>query len=100
MSDLIKQVPLVKVAAVRKSDLGQIDHCIGLRMDEDTGEFFQREAGGDRRELVVIGWLKGLAHLGDNLILVQRDDGRLLKQGLLYEQSKLVTERYPQIFVR
>ncbi len=100
MADLIKQVPLVEVATIQKSDLAQIDGCIGLCISS-SGVIFQSEAGEQRRELEVIGWLKGLAHLGENLVLVRRvDDGRLFKRGLLYEEGKQVAERYPQLFVR
>ena len=98
MADPIKQVSLVQIATIRRSDIEQIDHCIGLRVDDD-GSVFQKEAGKDQCCLNIIGWFNVGAE--SVRILVQRvDDGRLLQAGLFYETSKLVTEDYPQLFLR
>ena len=96
MADLIKTVPLVKVATIRRKDLRQISFCSGLRDDE--GGLYQKMAAGDRRELAVIGWLVDGA--GNKRVLVQRDDGRLLQQILYHDLGTWVAEHYPQLFVR
>ena len=97
MADLIKQVQLVQIATIRKSDLEQIDHCLGLHLSDIDG-YYQQEAGKDRRELVVIGWFKGNT---DKRILVQRvDDGRLLQAGIFSSEGEQVAMRSPQLFLR
>jgi len=96
--DLIREVPLVKIATILRKDLEQIGHCHGLCLDDD-GVFSQRKPGGDVRELRVIGWF--LDDRREKRLLVLRlDDGRLLQQGLSFEASQTAAEQYPQLFVR
>jgi len=96
MADLIKQVPLVKIATIREKDLDQIDTCNGLRLDDD-GSPYQQEAGKERRELEVMGWLRLRAYFR---LLVQRDDGRLLAGYPGRSEEKVIVDRYSQLFVR
>ena len=96
MADLIKHTSLVQIMTLRKSDLEQIDHCLGLHLSDDG--YYQQEAGKDRRELTVIGWFKGNT---DKRILVQRvDDNRLLQAGIFSLEGEQVAMRSPQLFLR
>jgi len=96
MADLIKHTSLVKIATLRRSDLEQIDYCLGLHLSDEG--YYQQEAGKLRRELVVIGWFKGNA---DKRILMQRvDDGRLLQAGIFSLEGEQVAMRSPQLFLR
>ena len=96
MADLVKQASLVQIATIRKSDLEQIDHCLGLHLSDEG--YYQHEAGKLRRELMVIGWFKGNT---DKRILVQRvDDNRLLQAGIFSSEGEQVAMRSPQLFLR
>jgi len=97
MADLIRHTSLVQITTIRKSDLEQIDHCLGLHLSDIDG-YYQQEAGKLRRELVVIGWFKGNA---DKRILVQRvDDNRLLQAGIFSLEGEQIAMQYPQLFLR
>ena len=97
MADLIKEVPLVKVAVIHRKDIDQINFCMVLYLDDDSVPF-QKEPGKDRRELMVIGWFRDG---GNKSLLVQRvDDGRLLVQHLEYKRALEIAERHPQLFIR